>query len=217
MFYEIKNNFNSSKMSNGEVVSMKINRLSPDLYEIEDFITVDQQKEVLDFASNMDEEQWWLFPDENYKNGFFYGKQYNGEKPQVFKDIDSQIQNLFESVLYVGSVALQRYREGAAIQEHRDYWLKDEPYHIRYGICLYYNDEYAGGELEYSELGIVHKPKARSLVLHGGNILHKSLAVLDDLPRYFSTCFVRGSKESPVLLNKELFSEIEEHDGTTYQ
>jgi hypothetical protein len=85
-----------------------------------------------------------------------------------------------------------------------------------YGICLYYNDEYAGGELEYSELGIIHKPKARSLVLHGGNILHKSLSVLDDLPRYFSTTFVRGSKDSPVLLNKELFSEIEEHDGSTY-
>jgi len=195
---------------------MKINLISPDLYEIEDFITIEQQKEVLDFASNMDEELWWLSPDDDYKNGFFYGKQYNGEKPEVFKEIDSQINNLFESLLYVGSVALQRYREGAAIQEHRDYWLKDEPYHIRYGICLYYNDDYAGGELEYSELGIIHKPKARSLVMHGGNILHKSLAVTNDLPRYFSTCFVRGSKESPVLLNKELFSEIEEPDGTTY-
>ena len=195
---------------------MKINVLSPDLYEIEDFITIEQQNKVLDFASNMNEELWWLSPDDDYKNGFFYGKQYNGDKPEVFKEIDAQIDNLFESLLYVGSVALQRYREGAAIQEHRDYWLKDEPYHIRYGICLYYNDDYAGGELEYSELGIIHKPKARSLVMHGGNILHKSLPVTNDLPRYLSTCFVRGSKESPVLLNKELFNGIEEPDGTTY-
>ena len=197
--------------------NMKINRLSPDIYEVEDFVTIEQQKEILKFVSGLDEEQWWLSVNDDYKNGFFYGKQYNGEKPEVFREIDDQVNNLFESLLYVGSVALQRYRQGATIQEHRDYWLYDEPYHIRYGICIYYNDEYQGGELEYSELGIVHKPKARSLVMHGGNILHKSLPVTDDLPRYFSTCFVRGSKESPVLLNKELFSEIEEHDGSTYR
>ena len=53
--------------------------------------------------------------------------------------------------------------------------------------------------------------------MHGGNILHKNLPVLDDMPRYFSTTFVRGSKDNPVLLNKELFSEIEEHDGSTYR
>ena len=194
--------------------SMKINRLSPDIYEIEDFVTIEQQEEILKFASGLDEKQWWL--DDNKEN-FFYGKQYNGEKPKVFKEIDDQVNNLFDSLLYVGYVALQRYRQGAAIQEHRDYWLYDEPYHIRYGVCIYYNDEYAGGELEYSELGIVHKPKARSLVMHGGNILHKNLPVTDDLPRYFSTTFVRGSKDSPVLLNKELFSEIEEHDGSTYR
>lgn len=196
---------------------MKINKISPDLYEIEDFITVDQQKEILNFASGLDEQQWWLSFDDEYKKGLWYGKQYNGEKHPVFKEVDDQINNLFESLLYVGQVVLQRYHKGDAIQEHRDYWLKDEPYHIRYGICIYYNDDYAGGELEYSELGIVHKPKARSLVMHGGNILHKSLSVTNDLPRYFSTCFVRGSKESPVLLNKELFSGIEEHDGSTYQ
>jgi hypothetical protein len=195
---------------------MKINKISPDLYEIEDFITLEQQKAVLNFASGLDEEQWWLSDSDDYKNGFFYGKQYNGQRPLVFEEIDNQVNSLFESLQYVGKLALQRYHKGNAIQEHRDYWLKDEPYHIRFGICIYYNDEYQGGELEYSELGIVHKPKSRSLVMHGGNILHKSLAVLDDLPRYFSTCFVRGSKDSPVLLNKELFNGIEETDGSTY-
>lgn len=203
-------------MLNVQLVSgnMKVNKLSPDLYEVEDFVTIEQQEKILKFASGLDEEQWWLDDD---KENFFYGKQYNGEKPEVFKEIDTQVNNLFDSLLYVGYVALQRYRQGATIQEHRDYWLYDKPYHIRYGICIYYNDDYAGGELEYSELGIVHKPKARSLVMHGGNILHKNLPVTDDLPRYFSTTFVRGSKDSPVLLNKELFSEIEEHDGSTYR
>jgi hypothetical protein len=52
--------------------------------------------------------------------------------------------------------------------------------------------------------------------MHGGNITHESLPVTSDDLRYFSTAFVRGSKESPVVLNKQLFSEIEEHDGSRY-
>ena len=102
---------------------MKINKLSPDIYEIEDFVTIEQQKEILKFASELEEEKWWL--DDNKEN-FFYGKQYNGVKPEVFTEIDNQVQNLFDSLLYVGYVALQRYRQGASIQEHRDYWQEQE-------------------------------------------------------------------------------------------
>jgi hypothetical protein len=196
---------------------MKINKLSPDIYEIEDFITLEEQKEVLDFSRSLKEEDWWMADSEEYKQGFFYGKQYNGDKPEVFNQINNKVKDLFESLLYVGDVALQRYRKEAKIKAHRDYWLYEEPYHIRFGICIYYNDEYKGGELEYPELGIVHKPKARSLVMHGGNILHSNLPVTSDDQRYFSTCFVRGSKEVPAILNQDLFREVEENDGTTYR
>jgi hypothetical protein len=195
---------------------MKINKISPDIYEIEDFVSIDEQKEILDFCKNLEEDQWWLSFSDEYKEGFFYGKQYNGEKPLVFKEIDKRVDSLFESILYFGSVALQRYKKGEQIQVHKDYWLYDLDYHIRYGICIYFNDDYEGGELSYPELGITHKPKARSLVMHGGNITHESLPVTSDDLRYFSTAFVRGSTESPVVLNKELFSEIEEHDGSRY-
>jgi hypothetical protein len=195
---------------------MKINKISPDIYEIEDFVSIDEQKEILDFCKNLEEDQWWLSFSDEYKEGFFYGKQYNGEKPLVFKTINERVDSLFKSLLYFGSVALQRYKKGEQIQVHKDYWLYDLDYHIRYGICIYFNDDYEGGELYYPELGITHKPKARSLVMHGGNITHESLPVTSDDLRYFSTAFVRGSEESPVVLNKELFSAIEEHDGSRY-
>jgi hypothetical protein len=195
---------------------MKINKISPDIYEIEDFVSIDEQKEILDFCKNLEEDQWWLSFSDEYKEGFFYGKQYNGEKPSIFKTIDERVDSLFNSILYFGSVALQRYKKGEQIQVHKDYWLYDLDYHIRYGICIYYNNDYEGGELYYPELGITHKPKARSLVMHGGNITHESLPVTSDDLRYFSTAFVRGSEESPVVLNKELFGAIEEHDGSRY-
>lgn len=192
---------------------MKINRLSPDIYEIENFVTEDQLEQVLRFSKNLPEEAWF---DESLEGMMWQGKQYMGAKPHVFDIIDKNAKNLFTSLEYNFSVALQRYKHGHNITAHRDYWRYELPEHIRYGICIYYNDDYKGGELHYPELNIVHKPKAGSLVMHGGNILHTSLPVEGDVVRYFSTSFVKATKEKPITLNQELFKGIEEHDGSEY-
>jgi hypothetical protein len=192
---------------------MKVNRISPDIYEIEDFVTLDQQKAILEYCQSLDESDWWH---EDQKDTFFYGKQKLGQLPEFFDDINKKVQNLFSNVLYVGDVALQRYLDKEPMQVHRDYWIKDLDYYIRYGIVIYYNDDYLGGEIEYPELGIVHKPKARSLVLHGGNILHGPRKVIGDNPRYFSTAFVRGSTDEPVFLNPCIFGDVVQDDGSIY-
>ena len=100
---------------------------------------------------------------------------------------------------------LQRYKKGDFIKHHADQWRTDIDYYIGYGFCLYYNDEYAGGELDYPELNITVKPKANSLYIHGGHIVHGSLPVLDDTIRYFSTVFIRGTNEQPTKLKGDLF------------
>lgn len=192
---------------------MKVNLLSPDIYEIEDFINIEQTDKILEYARSLDESDWWH---EEQKDTFFYGKQKLGKLPEIFDDVNEKVQNLFSNLLYVGDVALQRYVGGEPMQTHRDYWIKDADFYIRYGIVIYYNDDYLGGEIEYPELGIVHKPKARSLVLHGGNILHGPSKVLGDKTRYFSTAFVSGSIEKPVILNKNVFGDVELHDGSNY-
>ena len=195
---------------------MKINRISPDLYEIEDFVTVEQQVKVLEFFKSLEEPSWWTTPEGHEQHGFFFGKQYHGESPEVFKEISDNVRSLFTTALYIGDVALQRYQMNEAMGEHRDYWLYDEDYHMRYGIAIYYNDDYTGGEINYPELNISHKPKARSLLMHGGNILHGTLPVTSDDTRFFSTAFVRGSNQDPVVLNQELFADVELHDGSSY-
>lgn len=192
---------------------MKVNLLSPDIYEIEDFVSVDEQTAILDYCKSLDEDEWWH---EEQKETFFYGKQKLGQLPEVFDTINHKVQNLFSNVLYVGPVALQRYLDKEPMQVHRDYWIKDIEYYIRYGIVIYYNEDYLGGEIEYPELGIIHKPKARSLVLHGGNVLHGPKKVIGENTRYFSTAFVRGSLENPVVLNQDIFGDIEQHDGSNY-
>jgi hypothetical protein len=192
---------------------MKVNRLSPDIYEIEDFVTVDQQTRILEYCQSLDESDWWH---EDQKDTFFYGKQKLGQLPEIFDDVNKNVQNLFSNLLYVGDVAIQRVLDKEPMRTHKDYWLKDLDYYIRYGIVIYYNDDYLGGEIEYPELGIIHKPKARSLVLHGGNILHGPRQVTGDNIRYFSTAFVRGSVDDPVFLNPCIFGDVELHDGSNY-
>jgi len=102
------------------------------------------------------------------------------------------------------------------MEVHKDYWNKEIDYYIRYGIVIYYNDDYLGGEIHYPSLEISHKPKARSLVMHGGNIPHGTKKVTSDDYRYFSTSFVRGTVDKPVILNQELFGDVEQSDGSNY-
>jgi len=221
---------------------LKINVLAPDIFEIEDFLTVEEQELVLNFAKTINEPDWFPEPSSNdiyikekegllsldhadsvklnYKQGFFHGKRYCGQMPLVFEKIDEKIKSLFHSYYIIDKVNFHRHLKGHSHKPHKDYdpinqkWLMDQ--YIRYGIVIYFNDDYSGGALEYPELGIIHKPKSRSLLMHAGNILHGTTEVEDDVVRYFSTTFVKGNLEKPVILNKDLFGDIEQSDGHVY-
>lgn len=195
---------------------MQINKIYKDIYEIENFISVEDQEEIINMCNNMEEKEWFENDEEAMEFSWWNGRQMKVDHIQVFQKISQKVASLFDSLLSGTGVALQRYKVGDNIQPHRDYWKYDEPYHIRYGIVIYYNDNYSGGEIEYPEVGIVHKPKPRSLVMHGGNVLHGTLPVKEGV-RYFSTCFIKGSSQNPVVLNQDFFKEIEENDGTTYR
>jgi hypothetical protein len=195
---------------------VKVNLLSPDIYEIEDFVSIDEQTAILEYCKALDEAEWWKSDNPEYEKGFFFGKQKIGELPQVFRDISKKVKAIFDDVMYVDDVSLQRHPSGNFMEVHKDYWNKEIDYYIRYGIVIYYNDEYTGGEIHYPSLEFSHKPKARSLVMHGGNIPHGTKKVTSDGYRYFSTSFVRGTVDKPVILNQELFGDVEQSDGSNY-
>ena len=203
---------------------MKVNLLSPDIYEIEDFVCLEEQEQVLAYCKSLDESEWWKTEDagwteedaKQYTQGFFYGKQKLGSKPSVFDSMNANLENLFADLYYIDKLSLQRHPSGNFMEPHRDYWNKEADTYVRYGVVVYFNDEYVGGEIKYPDVNLVHKPKARSLVLHGGNILHGTTRVTSDDYRYFSTSFVRGTVAKPVILNQELFADVEQSDGSAY-
>ena len=75
---------------------MKVNLLSPDIYEIEDFVSIQEQEEVLNYCKTLDEAEWWKSYDEEYEKGFFFGKQKIGELPSVFYQISDKVKTLFD-------------------------------------------------------------------------------------------------------------------------
>jgi hypothetical protein len=187
---------------------MKITKLHEDVYEINDFLTSQELEEVYKIINNTDEEAWFskdTAKDKDFSN-FWDGKNLELKEETVLDKINFKMESLFESYSYYpGKILLQRYKKGDFIQPHTDQWNPDLPYYVGYGLCLYYNDNYEGGQLEYPEIGLIVKPKENSLYIHGGRVLHGSKPVLSDDIRYFSTAFVRGTDEQPTRLKKDIF------------
>jgi hypothetical protein len=188
---------------------MKVNKIYEDVYEVENFLTTDELAQVKKIINDTPEEKWF---DEQVRvdygiPDFWFGKQLHFiHEKTIFDDINSKMENLLESCSYYPSkLNLSRYKIGDFIQPHTDQWLPDLDYYIGYGFCLYYNDNYDGGELNYPEIGISIKPKENSLYIHGGHVMHGSLPVLNDSIRYFSTVFVHGTEEQPTRLRGDIF------------
>lgn len=62
---------------------------------------------------------------------------------------------------------------------------------VHYGCVLYFTDDFDGGELNYTELGISHKPVAGQMILHPGaeKYIHSVSDVSNGI-RLTSTMFI---------------------------
>lgn len=197
---------------------MKVNLVHPEIYEIEDFITVEQQEKVLEYCSNLKDSDW--FSDDKYVPDFFKNKIAHGIKLNALSEIDKKIQTLVNDPYLLNSVTLIRHLENDFMHPHTDDHKDNEQAnerktYCRYGIVIYYNDDYQGGELVYPNLGIIHKPKARSLLIHSGKHLHGTAKVIGKVPRYCSTTFFIGNKDHHPSLNESVFGYVPE--DTEYQ
>jgi len=181
-----------------------INKIAEDVYEIENFLDQSELKDILNIINNTTVEDWL---DPNSEGTIWHDKSFFLYDYQDLcnKIVFDKVNYIFPSYFYCEKeLKVSRFRKGDQIKNHRDNDTTPKGYYLGYGLVIYYNDDYLGGELDYPELGITIKPKAGSALLHGGEVMHGSLPVLDDKPRYFSTIFMRGNDEHPTLLNKDL-------------
>lgn len=198
---------------------MKVNLLHPEIYEIEDFVTVKQQEDVLEYCSSLTDSDW--FYDDKYVSDFFKNKIRNVSALNFFAEINKKIESLVNDCHILHPVTLIRHTEGDFMHPHTDDHKDNEQAnerktYCRYGLVIYHNDDYQGGELIYPNLGIVHKPKARSLLIHSGKHLHGTTKVIGNLPRYCSTTFFIGNKDHHPVLNESVFGHVPEDTEYEY-
>jgi hypothetical protein len=173
---------------------MKMNVIHDGIYEIEDFIS---QLEVDAILSKID--GTWDDVD-----SISWNKRIKEILPPVIElfNIWERISSLFSSyskINYIKSV--QRFEVGAGMGIHRD---KQSFNNVKFGAVCYLNDNYEGGEIRYPDLNIIVKPKARSLLIHGGDVNHEVQKVLSGSDRYFLTTFIHGDES-----NEPIFKGLE--------
>jgi hypothetical protein len=63
---------------------------------------------------------------------------------------------------------------------------------FKYGIVLYLNDNFEGGEVYYPNLNIEIKPIANALVMHPANQIHRhGVKEVSSGIRYYMTTFIK--------------------------
>lgn len=189
---------------------MLINKVYDQIYEIENFINDDECKEIFTIIDLAKEKDWFCDRDDYTTPDFWFGKSifFDQGQPSVIQNINKKIEELF--MFSYGRpliTSISRYRKDDAMGRHRDNHTKDGDIHSAYGLVLYYNDNYLGGEIEYPEINIKIKPKAKSLIIHSGDILHGTCPVASNDIRYFSTAFIKEKIGTPAILNPKIFGE----------
>jgi hypothetical protein len=163
------------------------------VHKYENFITEEEQKHILSVAKDLNTE--WAKSDGywNDRNTFHHLK--------IYEELTNRAKKLFSSYSHFDSFCtLQRFRPGESMSIHHD---KIGHHLIKYGIVLYLNEDFNGGEIEYPDFGLSIKPKARSLIIHSGDVNHQVKEVLAGPTRYIMTTFVHGTEDKPAILKED--------------
>lgn len=175
--------------------------LSPGIFTIENFITVEEQNTLLLLASKALESDWYA--NNTSEDDPWFGKNLSLDvTSDIVQNINDRLFSLFSDYGPSNKFShIHRFKKNQSVGHHSD--RNHTSPLTDYGIVLYLNDDYEGGELRYVDRSITIKPKARSLIVHSGDIAHVGLPVLNDKVRYFMTAFMNSHPNSKVTFNQE--------------
>lgn len=162
---------------------MNIVEHSADIYEIEDFLTIEEQAL---FLSSCTDDGW----EESHPGNIV--KAMTTEQEEVAKKMLVRLSSFFDNMDSFTEVnRLRRLILGEYMHPHKDGGDPLNPKVIVFGIAIYLNDEFSGGELSYPDLDLTIVPKPRSLVIHDAKLNHE-VKTVESGKRYSMTAFVFG-------------------------
>lgn len=92
---------------------------------------------------------------------------------------------------------IRRLTDGEFMSSHVDGGYPNSDKTIVFGVAIYLNDDFTGGEINYPNLNLSIKPKKASIVIHDASLLHKVLPVGVG-NRYSITTFIFGDKTTTI-------------------
>lgn len=113
------------------------------------------------------------------------------EALKITDKINKRVISYFENAqAYIPITNIRRLQEGESMKSHadRDPNTKDT---IVFGVVIYLNDDFTGGELRYPDLDIEIKPTRATMLVHKSELQHEVLPVLSGT-RYSMTTFIFG-------------------------
>lgn len=171
---------------------------------IKNFISKDDAELLVDLAKNATVDEWSKYnytdrDDHNeWEDRILLLNQCSGfnlEVKTLVKDLFAKIQNEISSILkkdiyeYTGFNTIYRSIVGQSMKTHHDGGLGVK---FKYGIVLYLNNDYQGGEIFYPHINLEIKPEAYSLILHPAHEAYRhGVKEVTEGTRYSMTSFIK--------------------------
>ena len=169
-----------------------VQEIHPDILLINNFLSDEELKEILDIIDSTPEEAWKIEYLSNLKNfcmekfgrddvdnlvaeGKFEitqnweDKNLNISNTEIQRTIYNRLNSLvLESnpdLELSGFATIQRMQQGVELKSHTD---QDTDPSIRYATILYLNKNYEDGEIFFPKQGVEYKPEPKSMLLFPG-------------------------------------------------
>lgn len=175
-----------------------IRRLHDTAWEISDFLLDEEVSSFLSYIQSSPDEDWYA----DMATGHWAGRSLllrNANNSQIETVTDEVQDRLFNSFTDYSRIhqlnSILRALPGQSMGPHRDDVEPEDKINM-YGVVIYINDDYEGGEIYYPEVGMAHKPKAKSMVVHRASTVHGVNPVVGDNVRYIITSFVKGDSNT---------------------
>lgn len=166
------------------------------LWEYENFLSTKEINVLIEAATAATEEDWYGL--NRHESHWYDGRSLVIHHLPAFYDttrnIVSRLRELFTGQttdIEIGTIVRNSELVRAATSNFHKDNFPEENADCKYGILLYLNDDFDGGELCYPDLGVEYKPKPGALIVHYAGNLH-GVASVSNGTRYSMASFVLG-------------------------
>lgn len=170
------------------------------LWEYENFLTSEEISQILTPIAALGEDAWFeeeLSEEDRHHAGRTYETSRIPELYGLISTLNTRVAKLFTGVDFIVEIgSIVRGNEKITPSGmHRD--NEDGQYEgnrnamVKYGVLMYLNSDFDGGEICYPELGIEYKPKPGVLLIHYAGNMH-GVNNISNGTRYSMTSFVWG-------------------------